>query len=311
MKSRTTYTCALLCILMVVISACDAQTPPPPTLQPLPTHADPNPAPGSGTTLTYVTTGGIAGVRRELYISPEGFATLTDGDQVFGPVTLPQQRMVDLKAKLNASNFGELSERYGTGNVADDFLHTLTVEEGGSAKSVTVEEVGGKDTAPQGVQELFAFLGEIEDGMRSLAVASPTTPPGSYRGTITFKSTREVNGQNWVMTITERGEATLTDSGKALGTVQLAPEQMEQIEARLEAANFFNLKVYYGSGHPHPNERVDTITIKTPTRTKVVTVERSAGFTQATVQVRELFQELVDTYAGARTQIEGTPTSTP
>ena len=283
------------------MAACDSQTPPP--TGPTPTISGPDPGPGGGATLTYATTGGIAGVRRELTITPQGLATLVDGDQTFGPVTLPAERMTEIRTKLTATNFKELNERYGSGTVSDDFEHTLTVAEGGSTKSVTVEEIGGKDVTPQAVQELFALMAQVEEQVRELAA--------TYKGKITYKATREVTGQNWEMTITESGEATIMDGGQVIGKVQLSAERMAQIESLFESANFFNLKAFYGSGSLGPNERINTLTLQTPEKTKVVTMEEVGSFNQTTPQMENLFRTIYNTLVGARVELLGTPTTTP
>jgi hypothetical protein len=274
----------------------------------VPTQTGPGPG---GATITYATSGGIAGVRRELVITPEGFATLTDEGNTYGPLSLPQERRDEIKAKIDAANFNELQERYGTGSVSDDFLHTLTVAEGGSAKSVTVEEVGGDDVTPAPVQELFTLMDAVEKEVRELATTTPTPAPASYTGPILFTAVREATNEEWEMTLTEGGEATLVEGGKPLGTLQVAPEKLEDIRAKLARAGFFTLKAYYGSGFALPNDRVFTINLRAGGKTKIVSMEDHGSYPVTPQSVIDLFQAVSRVYLSSRLQLQGTPVSAP
>ena len=158
---------------------------------------------------------------------PKDFRSLTDRGVTYGPLALPANRIAEINAKLASSNFNDLEERYGTGTVSDDFYHTLTVADGSSTKSVTMEEVGGKDVTPAPVQELFTLMGEVEDQVRELATTTPTPAPNSYVGPLIFRSVREGTGEEWEMTITEEGEATILEAGKELGVVQISQAQLD------------------------------------------------------------------------------------
>src|SRR5687768_5944821 len=292
-----------------LLYACDSQTPPSPT-QPLPTQSGPGPV-GGGRTITYATSGGIAGVRRELVITPEGFVTLIDGGVTYGPLTLPRQQRDDINAKIDAANFTDLDERYGTGTVADDFEHTLTVAQGSSTKSVTVEEIGGKEVTPAPVQELFALMDEVEKEVRELATTTPTPAPASYMGPILFTGVRESTGEQWEMTITESGEATLIEGDKELGRLQVQTEKPEEIRAELERAQFFTLKTYYGSGFALPNDRVFTINLQSGGRAKIVSMEEHGSVYVTPQPVIDLFTAVSRLYLRSKLQLQGTPVSTP
>jgi hypothetical protein len=306
MRIRVVFGAVLVFVLAMVLPACD-NTPQP--TGPTPTAV--GPGPGGGSTITYVVSGGIAGVRRELVITPDASATLTDTGSIFGPLPLPQNLRDALKARLDASNFSELQERYGNGSVSDDIVHTLTVSDGLGTKTVTVEELGGKEVTPQAVQELLALMDEIDREVRVLAVITPTVAPDTYVGTIIYTTTRQVDNRNWAMTVTEDGRATITDGGEVLGTVQLESSQLETIRTLLAASDFLNMKIYYGGGEPHPEGFVDTLALEKGGETKRVTMEQGASFTIATPIQRAMFRELRDTLAGARVRLLGTATPNP
>jgi hypothetical protein len=246
-----------------------------------------------------------------MVIAPDASAIITDTGHIIGPISLPQNLRDELKAKLDAAKLTELQERYGTGNVADDFVRTLTVSDGRTTRSITVEEKGGQEAPPKPVQELFTLMGEIERAVRQLAVITPTVPPGTYTGTITYTSKRQVDNRNWEMTITEDGEATLSDGGNVLGTVQLEPDELESLRLMLAAADFINMKIYYGGGEPHPEGFLDTLVLETGGEPKRVTMEQGASFTEATTQERALFTLMRNTFIGHRARLLGEPTSTP
>ena len=91
------------------------------------------------------------------------------------------------------------------------------------------------------------------------------------------------------MTVTEDGKATLSDGGNVLGTVQLEADELESLRLMLAAADFNNMKIYYGGGEPHPEGFLDTLVLEKGGEPKRVTMEQGASFTEATAQERALF----------------------
>lgn len=116
--------------------------------------------------VTYEKSGGIAGIKQTLLVGPAGQARLIEGSKNSGPVKLTAEKLSLLKQKLDATDFFNLKDHYGTGTVADDFILTLSVMEEGRTKTVTVEQIGGKDVTPQALLDFIAELdklqGEIE-----------------------------------------------------------------------------------------------------------------------------------------------------
>ena len=305
MKRRVALVAMFICVAAVTLAACDGQSPQPTPVGPTPTTAGP-----AGNTITYATTGGIAGVRRELIITGAS-ATLTDGGATFGPVTLSDARVNEIQTKLDASNFTDLEERYGTGTVADDFLHTLTVAGADGTKSVTVEEVGGKDSAPQALQELLALMASIEEEVRQLATTTPTPNPAAYEGRINFTSTREATNERLEMAITPEGEATIVENGQTLGTVQVEPEMLELIRDKLANVDFFNLKAYYGTGRFLPNDRVLVIRLQADGKSKMVSMEQNGSVEGTPSVVQDLFMRTFGLYNTSKARALGTPAPTP
>ena len=89
-----------------------------------------------------------------------------------GPVRLTTDRLAKIKAKLDATDFFNLKDHYGNGNVADDFILTLSVTEGDRTKTVVVEEEGGKGVTPQ---PLLDFIAELEALRGEIEVNTPPT----------------------------------------------------------------------------------------------------------------------------------------
>jgi hypothetical protein len=292
-----------------MLYACDGGTPQPPSGQ-TPTPGGPGPITGDRT-VTFETVGGIAGVDRVLVITPEGFATLTDGGTKYGPTTLPRERRDEIIAKLDATNFSSLQDRYGTGTVADDFQHNITVEAGGSSRTVMVEAEGGKGVTPAPLQEFIALMTEVETELREAATTTPTSGPRSYTGKIIFTGVREVTNEKWQMTLTEDGKATIVDGDKELGTIQVAAEDLKLMRDEMERGRFFELQAYYGTGAILPNDRVFTIHLQTGSGAKIVSMEEHGGLNVTPQAARNLFEQVKRIYLSSRLQLQGTPATTP
>jgi hypothetical protein len=288
------------------LAACD--TTPQPSV---PTPTGVVPVPEDGATISFSTVGGVAGLNRQLVIGPDASAVLTDSTVVFGPVPLPQERRDQMRAQIEAVRFRELPDRYGTGSTSDDIVKTLVVTDGDGTKAVAVEQIGGADSTPAEVLALFTLMDEIELEVLRLATTTPTVPPDTYVGTITYTTTREVDNRNWSMTILPSGMAAVRDGERELGTVQLTDDQMKTTRAMLEKADFMNMKIYYGSGHPHPEGFVDRISIDTAATSKTVTMERVASFSEASSTQRALYDWMRDMLAGERMKLLGEETPAP
>jgi hypothetical protein len=301
-RFRTTYLLAVL-VGASLLYACDGGTPGTPT----PTSIT---GPGAGNnTITFVTVGGIAGVERELVVTPEGFATLRDRGTTYGPTTLPKERRDEIMAKFTATNFSSLQDRYGTGTVADDFQHNITVEGGGSSKTVMVEAEGGKDVTPSTLREFIALMTEVETELRETATTTPTSGARTYTGKLIFTGVREVTNEKWQMTLTEDGKATIVDGDKELGTIQVPEDQLTLMREELERASFFDLQAYYGTGAILPNDRVFTIHLQTDNGAKIVSMEEHGGLFVTPEAARNLFDQVERIFLSSRLELQGTPTT--
>jgi hypothetical protein len=285
----------LFLVITVMLAACDTAPQPP-----VPTPTPVAPVPEGSVTISYSTVGGVAGLNRQLVIGPDASAVLTDSTAVFGPVPLPQERRDQMRTQIEAVRFRELPDRYGTGATPDDIVKTMVVTDENGSKSVAVEQIGGADSTPAEVQALITLMDEIELEVLRLATTTPTIPPDTYVGTITYTTTREVDNRNWSMTVLPSGMATVRDGENELGTVQLTDDQMRTIRVMLERADFMNMRIYYGSGHPHPEGFVDRISISTAATAKTVTMEQGASFAEATSAQRSLYNAMRDMLAAER-----------
>jgi hypothetical protein len=307
MLLKQLFSASLLFIgVALPLAACD-NTPQP--LVPTPTGVAP--VPEGGATISFSTVGGVAGLNRQLMIGPDASAVLTDSTVVFGPVPLPQERRDQIRARIEAVRFRELPDRYGTGAASDDIVKTMAVTDENGTKSVAVEQIGSADSIPAEVQALFTLMDEIELEVLRLATITPTVPPDTYVGTITYTTTREVDNRNWSMTILPSGMAAIRDGERELGTVQLTDDQMKTIRAMLEQSDFMNMEIYYGSGHPHPEGFMDRISIDTAATAKTVTMEQGASFAEATSVQRSLYNTMRDMLAAERLKLLDQLTPTP
>lgn len=174
MAPRRIIAGALLATALLALAACGngpavqptATTPP---AEPTPTTAPAEPTPTTAapaeTTIVFETSGGIAGVMKRMEISPKGEATLTDQRMGRPGVVTPLdvERYGELLGLIDKSDFFNLQDEYNSGNVADDFIYTVTVTQDGRTKSVVVYDVGGRDLAPQALLDLVDRLKEIQD----------------------------------------------------------------------------------------------------------------------------------------------------
>jgi len=148
----------------LALAACNSEptATPTPISQPTPTNpAAGTPRPQTPATITFDTSGGIAGIHKTLEITPQAEATYTSG------VTIKKQNLdattySALLQQVDAADFFSLKDNYDKGGVADDIYYSVTVKEPRRSKTVKVAQVGGKALAPQGLRDLIAQLNTIQ-----------------------------------------------------------------------------------------------------------------------------------------------------
>ncbi|HST05574.1 MAG TPA: DUF6438 domain-containing protein [Chloroflexia bacterium] len=161
-------------VAIMTLGACDSQqasTPSPTaaptqtvvaTASPAPTTMPTNPA-GGGTTISFETTGTIAGIRELLSIDESGNTQYEDRNTPTKQGTITAQQYAALVAQVSKADFFNLEDRYDAGTVSDDTYYKITVQQDGKTKSVTVAGVGGEDLTPQSLQDLITMLKAIQD----------------------------------------------------------------------------------------------------------------------------------------------------
>jgi hypothetical protein len=156
-------------VLALTLAACDSGpegTPVPTTPPAVPTPvASPTPAPQVGTSIHMEKTGGIAGVHEVLDITTQGGAKYTSGD-VSKKQLLPAATFDGILQQIDKADFFNLKDNYDSGTVADDFYYTLTIRKDDVSKTVKMAQVGGKDLAPQALQDLISKLTEIQGSLQ-------------------------------------------------------------------------------------------------------------------------------------------------
>lgn len=117
-------------------------------------------------TVSFETTGTIAGIRELLSIDPNGNTEFSTRQTPVTHNTITSQQYVDLEAQIRKADFFNLKDNYDMGNVSDDRYYKITVQEGGKAKTVTVAEVGGESITPQPLLDLITMLVNIQKDIR-------------------------------------------------------------------------------------------------------------------------------------------------
>lgn len=158
-------------LLLLLLAACDSGPTPAPT-QPTPQSVTtfpipPTPKPQIATTITFDTTGGIAGVHKTLTISPQGEATYTTTSTITTltatkKTSLPITQYGTLLNQLDKADFFNLKDAYDNSNVADDFHYTITIKQGDRAKTIKAAQQGGKDLMPQPLKDFIAQLEAVQ-----------------------------------------------------------------------------------------------------------------------------------------------------
>jgi hypothetical protein len=131
-----------------------------PTSLPTPTTSPDAP------TISFETTGTIAGIRELLSIDPNGNTEFSTRQTPVTHNTITPQQYADLEAQIRKADFFNLKDNYDKGNVSDDRYYKITVQVGGNAKTVTVAEVGGEDITPQPLLDLIKMLVNIQKEVR-------------------------------------------------------------------------------------------------------------------------------------------------
>jgi glucose/arabinose dehydrogenase len=132
------------------------------TATPAPTTMPTTPAGGS-TTISFETTGTIAGIRELLSIDENGNTQYEDRNTTTKQGTITAQQYAALIAQISKADFFNLEDRYDAGTVSDDTYYKITVQQDGKTKSVTVAGVGGENLTPQPLQDLITMLKAIQD----------------------------------------------------------------------------------------------------------------------------------------------------
>jgi hypothetical protein len=117
-------------------------------------------------TISFETTGTIAGIRELLSIDPNGNTEFSTRQTQVTHDTITHQQYADLEAQIRKADFFNLKDNYDMGNVSDDRYYKITVQEGGKAKTVTVAETGGEGLTPQPLLDLITMLVNIQKDVR-------------------------------------------------------------------------------------------------------------------------------------------------
>jgi hypothetical protein len=131
-----------------------------PTQVPAPTTSPDAP------TITFETTGTIAGIRELLTIDPSGNTQFSTRQTPVTSNKLTPQQYADLQAQLGKADFFNLKDTYDSGTVSDDRYYKITVQQAGKTKTVTVAEQGGKGLTPHPLLDLIILLTNIQNNVK-------------------------------------------------------------------------------------------------------------------------------------------------
>jgi hypothetical protein len=332
MKSKVAF--ALLLLALMTLTACVNNSQPGPTPTTAPTNTLPPAATPTGTavapaggTITFETSGGIAGIQRRMVVAPDGTVTLSGRGTQTATLKLSQERVDGLLSELIAADFRNLEDRYGDGTVSDDIYYTISYEGGDVRKSVEVESVGGKDVTPQPLLDLIDELVALERevGIQGSSTPgtsttpSPSTPGGTPtgtgsgdrfdNGTITYQVLGGVAGLNSTLTIQPNGAATYFERGELAGSTTLSQEVMARLREQMAAAGFLRLRDKYEEIGTVSDEIYHTIVFTAPGVSKSVVVAEMTGRKLAPQSLLTLLDLLPGIAEDVRT--DPTPSSTP
>jgi hypothetical protein len=165
-----------------------------------------------------------------------------------------------------------------------------------------------KDVRMKGTRFLLGwfFVGVlVVVGCDGPVPGQPTPAPG---GKITFAVNGGIAGFRRVLEIDPSGQASLTDRGQPVGTLQLSADRFAELQAKFTTAGFFNLKDSYDKGGV-ADDIYDTITFELGGRTKTVTVAEVGGKDITPQPLLDLISSLRQVEEEIR--VKATPSSTP
>ncbi len=245
------------------------------------TPAPPSPTPGaSGAEITYDLSGGLAGIREVLHISPTGDASATRNGQLRGTRILSPAQLATLAAQFQAAQFFTLQDVYDNGMVSDDRYMTITVTSGGQSKTVRVAEIGGQGLTPPGLLTLIATLqqiaGDVAAGPAPGGTPSATPGAGDDSPLIVYRMKGGIAGVDTSMTISRSGGARFTSRGADTGTAQLAADELQGLIDLFNQNNFFDLQDRYAPPFAPSDSETLTVTFNNRGRSKTVSVDSGA-----------------------------------
>jgi len=102
-------------------------------------------------TLTYTRSGGFAGISQSVIINSDGSVLGSQGQ----PISAPVDEVEALIAEINALDFSSFDAEYGnSSDCRDCYTYTLTFEQGGQTKTITLVEDGATEF-PKELQSLL------------------------------------------------------------------------------------------------------------------------------------------------------------
>ncbi len=235
--------------------------------------------------ITYERSGGIAGIRETLHISPSGEVSATRNGQLLATRTLNAVQLEKLKQQFLTVPFFGLKDVYDNGTVADDRYMTVTYTTGGQSKTVKVAEIGGQGLTPPALIELIGTLQQI-----ARAVGGDPTPEGSPVATpipstpgdtdgpplIVYQMKGGIAGLDTSMTISRNGTVRFTSRGADTGSAQLAAGEVQGLIDLFNQNNFFDLQDQYVPQVVPSDSETLTVTFTDGGRTKTVSTESGA-----------------------------------
>jgi hypothetical protein len=108
-------------------------------------------------TLTYTRSGGFAGISESVKIGSDGSVHDSQGQAI----SAPAEEVEALIAEINALDFSSFDDAYGnSSDCRDCYTYTLTFEQGGETKTITIVEDGSSEL-PTELQSLLQKLNAI------------------------------------------------------------------------------------------------------------------------------------------------------
>ena len=254
--------------------------------------------------LSYSKSGGIMGLTQRLEIDTQGNAIFSERDVVLSEGSISPQNLAQITSRLDAARFFSLQESYGIA-VPDGFVYAIMVTQGGRMKTVTMAHREGN--IPAEVRGLFEEVERVAEDMRARVTPKGTpTVLGRWDGTLVYERTGGFAHPNRTLKISPDGQATFTEADVDAGPLPLTTERLAQLQAKLDAARFFDLNDAYGTAAD--DGFVVTITLSQGGRTKAVTISQGNN-DDVPVELSNLLVEVT----GLAEEVKGmvTPIATP